>query len=149
MSIQADCYVLVEKRSKEVILNFLNFFLPYRKESADEYEIPQYADRPEQVLESATELIDYMVTNSKEIHSIYWHTIEEGLPIKGAMCFFIEDGHMILGINCITYFPDTTLEDKHFQQLKEFANTDIGYVTYEEPPLGSKNEILKRINKMN
>ena len=39
----ADCYVLTENRTKEFISSFLDKFLPHRKESASEYEVPQYA----------------------------------------------------------------------------------------------------------
>ena len=42
MGYYADCYVLTNNRTKKFVDEFLNLFMPNRKEQADIYEIPQY-----------------------------------------------------------------------------------------------------------
>lgn len=143
----ADCYVLSEKRSAAFIYSFLDKFLPHRKEDADEYEVPQYADKPEIVLKTAVELIDYLTLNHEEIYSIYWSNAENA-EIKGVMCFFTNNGHLILGIYCDTMFPDTTIEDNVFEDLKKFCGNSDGYVTYEEPATQDTNEFIERVKRM-
>lgn len=144
----ADCYVLCENRTNAFIHNFLDTFLPNRKESADAYEVPQYADKPQVIFKTAQELIDYMALNKNEIHSIYWSNTDDA-PIKGAMCFFTNSGHLILGLYCETMFPDTTIEEKVFNDLKEFAGNSNGYIAYEEPAAHDENEFLERVRIQN
>lgn len=144
----ADCYVLSEKRTSTFILSFLDRFLSNRKESADEYEIPQYADNPKIVFKTAVELIDYLTINKDEVHTIYWSNTDM-TDIKGAMCFFTNNGHLILGLYCDTMYPDTTIEDKVFADLRSFCGNSDGYITYEEPATHDTTEFLERVKSTN
>ncbi len=144
----ADCYVLSEKRTSAFIHSFLDTFLQNRQESANEYEIPQYADKPEIVFKTAVELIDYLSLNKDEVHTIYWSN-KDKTDIKGAMCFFTNNGHLILGISCDTMFPDTTIEDNIFADLKEFCGNSNGYITYEEPATHDANKFIERVKSAN
>jgi hypothetical protein len=66
----ADCYVLVPSRDSAIVEQFLGRYLPgSRQESADEYEIPQYADTPHTIFGSAPELMAYLEGNNSERHA--------------------------------------------------------------------------------
>ena len=140
----ADCYVLTNNRSKNFIYSFLNKFLPNREESDDEYEIPQYSSSPTKIFKSAKELIDYLEQNTKEVHTIYWSNKFDS-DIQGGMCFFTNDGKIILGLYCKTLFPDTTIEDKYLKEMETFCESNNGYYCYEEPTTHDSNEFLKKV----
>lgn len=138
----ADCYVLTDKRNKETITDFLEEFIPHRKETADEYQIPQFSYNPKIVFVKAQELIDYAIANKEIEQSIYWNNTNENDKLRSAMCFFTKDGYLILGISCITTNPNTSIEDYYLAKLKKYLQTDIGYIDYENPPANNKDEFI-------
>ena len=123
----ADCYVLTNKRTKHFIQSFLNKFIPDRQEQADEYEIPQYSDNPSMIYKTADELIDHLEKNVTVVHTIYWSNNNKS-EIKGAMCFFTNDGQTILGMSCETKYPDTTIEDNCLKDLMNFCDSTQGLI---------------------
>jgi hypothetical protein len=144
----ADCYVLSNNRTKEFIYSFIDHFIPQREETADEYEIPQYSDSPVIVHKTADELIDYLVQNKNEIHTLYWRNIIEQ-DINGAMCFFTNDGNVILGLYCVTTSFDSVIENTCLQHLKSFCKSSDGYIAYEQPADHTTIEFLKKVNAFN
>jgi len=150
----SDCYVLVNTRDKKVVLQFLNHFLSEIIELSDKYEIPQYSKNHDQKLISMYELLEFLENKNDEPYYISWKGLllkdfpfktvqvcpEEIKSIKQivenhflCMATYTNDGKMILGISCPTMEPDTRIEDYYFSKLKEFANSEIGYITYEQP----------------
>ena len=144
----ADCYVLSEKRTSAFILSFLDTFIPNRQESAVEYEVPQFAETPKIVFKTAFELMEYLTINKEEIHTVYFSNTDK-TDVKGAMCFFTDNGQIILGIYCNTMYPDTTIEDKVLVDLKSFCDNSNGYITYEEPATIEISKFLERVKSAN
>ncbi len=144
----ADCYVLSDKRTSTFIKSFLDNFLPNRQESAEDYVIPMHSDEPKIVFNTAIELIDYLTINTNEEHTVYWSNKDEA-DIKGAMCFFTNNGQVILGIYCDTMFPNTTIEDKVFEALKNFCGSSNGFITYEEAAPHDTTQFLERVKSAN
>jgi hypothetical protein len=142
----ADCYVLVDRRDRPFVRELLDRFIPDRSESADEYEVPQYSDKPTVVFKSADDLLDYLADHPKEEHAIYWRNEQTG-DVRGAMCFPTNDGQMILGLYCLTKHPDTSIEDNVFSELKKFCRSEIRYVTYEENPQRNSAAFMTRCGK--
>jgi hypothetical protein len=140
----ADCYVLSNKRDKAFIETFLNHFLPHRKAYATEYEVPQFAEHPTTLFQSADELIAYLEVNQNELHAIYWYNLEEG-GLTGAMCLFTSDGQVIFGITCKTLHPDTTNEAHYLQALLHFCNSTQGLIEYDTPAARDTAAFLQRI----
>lgn len=140
----ADCYVLTNNRTKETVNNFLETFVPQRKESADIYELPQYQEKTEIIFEKDSELIDYLVQNKSIPYSIYWRNTEKS-DLRHIMCFFTNDGELILGLSTETKFPNSEIEDIYFKELQEFAESEIGLITYEEPAPNNANEFIEMI----
>ena len=85
----ADCYVLTNNRTKETVNNFLETFVPQRKESADIYELPQYQEKTEIIFEKDSELIDYLVQNKSIPYSIYWRNTEKSDLRSNSVISFI------------------------------------------------------------
>lgn len=144
----ADCYVLTDKRNKETITYFLEEFIPHRKETIDEYEIPQFSPNPKIAFTKAEELIDYAIANKGIEQSVYWNNTIENDKLRSAMCFFTKDGYLILGISCITNNPNTSIEDYYLAKLKKYLQTDIGYIDYENPPPDNKEKFINLIQKL-
>ena len=144
----ADGYVLTNKMTKEFIISFLNNFLPNRQEYTDSYEIPQFSDNPTKIFKSANELIEYLEQNKNEIHAIYWYNKEES-KLRGVMCLFTSDGHIIPGFVCETLYPDTTLESKYLKDLMNFCNSTKGLIEYQTPAARDTEEFLQRIEAQN
>ncbi len=143
----ADCYVLTNKRTKQFIYSYLNNYIPNRHETANEYEFPQNSDNSTIIFRTAEELIDHLEKNKNDIHTIYWSNNDKS-EIRGAMCFFTNDGQLIAGLYCETKSPDTTIEERHFMDLKNFCDSDIGYIDYEEPASHDTIEFLKKVKKL-
>jgi len=129
----ADCYVLCEHRNEKFIMEFLNFFLPEREESAGEYEYPQYDSQTGQYFENVEKLITFLTINTKSDYSIYWRNKNKD-NLKGAMLFFTENGKLIIGLYCDTLRDDSRIEDHYLIRLKEFSKSKFGYITYEQIP---------------
>lgn len=144
----ADCYVLTKGRSKKLISEFLETFVPKREEMAGEYEVPQYNDEPLVVFMSDEELIDYLIENINEPHSIYWENKEES-DLRFAMCFFTNDGNIILGLSTEAKSSNSEIEDAMFDKLKHFASSSEGLITYENPAPCNTEEFRKMINHLN
>ncbi|MCU7550980.1 hypothetical protein OCK74_17815 [Chitinophagaceae bacterium LB-8] len=142
----ADCYVLTNKRTKEFIMSFLNKYIPNRKEYTDVYEVPQFAEDPVLVFKSADELIEYLEHSKHEVHAIYWYNEVEEI-LRGTMCLFTSDGQVIVGIFCESLFPDNSIEEKYFNDLKEFCGSNIGLIEYETPAAKDTDDFLRRVNE--
>mgnify|MGYP006125767969 CR=1 FL=1 len=151
MAYYADIYIFKESRSKNLIEDFLNHFLPFRKESADEYLIPQYADNPVYEFKKAGEIIIFLESNKEYSQSIYWRNKDEKSRNKHGMVFYTNDGFLIFGIsrNADTSGNlKTNNEDDCLKQMKKFFKTEIGYIDYENPPAKSKTEFIEIVEKL-
>lgn len=140
----ADCYVLTNRRTKEIVNKFLETFVPQREESTDVYELPQYQEKTDITFEKDSDLIDYVVQNKSIPYTIYWRNAEK-LDLRNIMCFFTNDGELILGLSTETKFPNTEIEDFYFKKLQEFAESEIGLITYEEPAPDNAKEFKEMI----
>jgi hypothetical protein len=141
----ADCYVLVNSRSKSRVEEFLVHFLPERRSSADEFEIPQYSDAPDRVFHSAEEALSYLEKSPSEGHALYWANKSSGEP-RRAMVFPTVDGQMIFGISCDSHAEGKA--DKMLEKMKELLRSSCGYIAYEEPPPRSAEEFISIVNSL-
>jgi hypothetical protein len=119
-------YVLSPVRSAKAAERFLETFAPQREQSADDYEFPEYAEQPQLVVKSAREAIQHCEWHPSEAHSIYFRNLGDG-PAH-VMLFFTSDGALIFGLSVVER------EDEWFSRLKEFATSNVGYITFEAAP---------------
>ncbi len=127
----ADIYVISHKRDLDTLEGFLNRFVPQREESADDYYLPQYADDPDAVFEHASELIEYCAKNKTVRYAIYWRALDDRKP-EHCMVFFLEDGNLIYGLS--TDAADQSSAEKLLGELKDYLDTDAGYIGHEASP---------------
>ena len=99
MGYYADCYVLTNNRTKNFVDGFLENFIPKRKEQVEVYEVPQHRGKMEIEFDSADNLIQYLESNLKIEHIIYWDNLDDKEP-RFASCFFTDDNNLILGLSC-------------------------------------------------
>jgi len=144
----ADIYVIKKTRSKKLGLEFLNHFLPFRKESTGEYLIPQYSNNPINEFDNALSVMEFLEFNENYTQSIYWRNLEEESPNAHGMIFYTEDGYMIFGISRDS---DEVLTNRKAEaclsSMKEFFGTKQGYITHECPPEDTYEEFLKKVKK--
>lgn len=151
MGYLADIYVIKESRSKQMGIDFLNYFIPFREQSADEYLIPQYSDVPILEFDNADDLMTYLESNPYHSQSIYWRNRDETNPNKHGMIFYTEDGNMIFGISRNADMSDslnTENEEECLREMKEYFNTEMGYIHYENPPVNTLIEFIEIVNKL-
>jgi hypothetical protein len=127
----SDIYVITEKRDRATVERFLRHFLPQRTESAEEYEIPQYSTTPEKVFKTDHELIEYCENNKEIEHSIYWQATGGKKPEHG-MVFYLKDGYAIYGLS--TDAENVVFAKNLLEELKEFINSNHGYIAHEASP---------------
>lgn len=135
----ADCYVLSKNRTENFINDFLNTYVPNRIDPDDRFEESQYPEDPTKGFKTSGELINFLTQNKSVKHTIYWqHPHKSGL--RGVELFFTDDECVIFGIYCETKYPNTEIEDEHFRQLKDFCQSNEGYITYEDTPPHNSEE---------
>ena len=151
MGYLADIYVIKKTRSKKLADDFLNHFLPNRKESADEYFIPEYSDKPTHEFDNASELMCFLEKNKNYPNRIYWRNTDQENLNKHGMIFYNKDGTMIFGISRNTDMSgnlNTENEDQCLTEMKKYFDTNLGYIHYENPPADSFKEFVEIINKL-
>jgi hypothetical protein len=147
----SDIYIAVKTRYKQKGIDFLNHFLPKRVESADEYEFPQYSSKTEIEFDSVEDLMNYLETDKNAEYNLYWRSIDDSNPNKHGMLFYTKDEAIIFGISRdadIGGNLNTENEDECLKLMKEYFQTDIGYITYEDTPTDSYNEFGEKVNEL-
>jgi hypothetical protein len=122
-----DLYALAPQRTADAVAVFLAQFVPQRVESADEYEVPQFADEPKLRCNSADELIAYCVEHEHEQHVIYWRSLGSGDPFH-AIVAFTSDGGLIFGLSVVN---DT---DHWLEALSTAVGSSVCIRLEEQPP---------------
>ena len=133
----ADIYVLTKSRTETVVAAFLERFAPAREEMTDEYLIPQFAEAPRTVFTTSAEVIRYCCSHTSEPQSVYWRLLGDEDPAY-AMVFFTSDAQLILGLSV-----NEEAADRFLAELRSHAGSDIGYITFENPPPGTATEFCK------
>ena len=126
-----DLYALADGRSHEVVRRFRDRWLTDCEPAADEYEFPQYSDRPDAVYSSPWELVDRLIAAPEQPHSLYWTNRRRGYE-RNAMLFFTTDRGLIAGLTVATEDPDRA--GATLRRLAESIGARFGYATWEEPP---------------
>lgn len=150
MAYYADIYVIKKTRSKALVLDFLDKFLPNRKETQNEYFILKNSENPIHCFEDVIDLMQYLEVNNKYRHSIYWKNSDKENPNKFGMVFYTLDGYIIFGISRDNRdFLDRQNEEECLNLMLNFLNTKEGYITYEQPPEVNYEKFKKMINQYN
>lgn len=131
-----EIYVLCRDRSKSLIFEFLNRFLPNRKELSEDYPYPEYADDPIYVFDNSEKIIEKLEQDKYESYSLYWGNTDGG-EVNSAMIFFTKDGGMIAGITVAD-----GEEVSWFEKLSRLLGGEYGYVSFDQPPPERTSEFI-------
>ena len=148
MGYYADIYVIHKKTSKKQILEFLDYFVPNRKESQDEYWIPEYSKDPIYEFENANDLMDFMEMNSNFSNKIYWRNLDENSLNKHIMIFYNDDGSVVFGISRDADSGinlKTNNEDECLIEMKQFLKSNMAYIAYESPAEDTYEGFIKMV----
>jgi hypothetical protein len=151
MGYLADIYVIKKTRSKKLADQFLNHFLPNREQSAKDYLIPEYSDKPTHQFNNAYDLMSFLELNKNYSNRIYWRNKDDENSNKHGMIFYNEDGSMIFGISRNADMSgnlNTDNEDQCLTEMKKYFDTNLGYIHYENPPVDSYKEFVEIVNKL-
>lgn len=139
MPLYADCYVLVEARSRDRIELFLSHFLPQRVIGVNGWIVPNGVPPDSGTeIKDVDEVIAHCMRNPNEYQVITWRSTKD-TPPRIAEVYFTDDGNMIFSLS--SYEGED--EDKWLQQLKDFFDTVTGYIAYEAPPPASAKEFRR------
>ena len=127
----ADIYVLAKDRSIRSVELFLDQFLPDRENAADEYELPQYADEPEEIYTVPLPVLKQCESNSKLEYRFYWRALNQRKP-EHAIIIFLNDGEVVYGLS--TDASDEEFVAAVYRRMKEYLETECGFVGYEHCP---------------
>lgn len=147
----ADIYIAVKTRSKQQATDFLNHFFPNRVESADEYEFPQYSSPAYREFKTVNELMLYLESEVNAEYNLYWKATDDSNPNRYGMLFYTSDAAIIFGISRdadIGGYDNTENEDECLKQMKEYFQSENGYITYEDTPYETYKKFVSKVNNL-
>ncbi len=146
----SDIYVIVKTRSKKLSIDFLNHFLPDRKETSDEYLIPQFSDSPISEFNNANTLMAFLESNPTFTQSIYWKNLDKESLNRFGMIFYTSDSCTIFGISQVHSGENNYKnEEDCLKEMKEFFKTEEGYIQFESPPEETYSEFMTFVKSFN
>src|SRR5262249_21008069 len=140
-----DLYALATDRSSEIVSRFRERWLASFEESEVDYVLPQFADRPDAVYDSPSELIARLLAEPAQPHSLYWRNPRPG-HLPHAMLFFTTDGGLIAGLAVAT--EDSDLAGATLRELAQSVDARYGYALGEAPPPGTASEFKEQARTM-
>lgn len=135
-----EIYVLCEERTENHLSAFLNYFLPERLPSMDEYSIPENSDDPQETYFSEKEILARLFQKTNEPYAFYWNG---DAPISTVMVFFTNDNGLIVGLAIDDH------EKNYYQKMISLVNGQCGYIqdeVNESPPPDSTEEFRQLAN---
>lgn len=132
-----DCYVYVESRAPERVREFLDAFLPQRRELATYYEVPYQGEEVDLTFQSATDLLEYLRDNPEQRHAVYWASLSEG-GIRQAIVAPTDDGGTVFGLSCEE--GDAVSEREMVARVTNFFGVAACAIDIELPPPASLEE---------
>jgi hypothetical protein len=138
----ADCYVLVDSRSNELVQGFVAKFCPQCEETTDQYRVTCFTHEPEIVFKTAGELMVYCERFKFCTNKIVWRPLNNG-SLKQAMVVYTEDGEMIFGL---AVDAGEKSEDGYLDRMMEYLKSDVGYIAYDQPPVEPASEFRKIVH---
>jgi hypothetical protein len=134
-----DLYALAGERSREVVGRFREHWLAGFEDSEVDYMFPRFADEPEAVYASPWDLIDRLLAEPTQPHSVYWRNPRPA-HVLHAMLFFTTDGGLIAGLTVDTHDP--VVAGNTLRHLAESVDGRYGYAKWEQPPPDTMSEFV-------
>lgn len=123
------CCVLAKNRSKQIIYQVLNYFIPGYEKLEGNFTSPN--DNPFYEFENEEEIIDYFCDNKSEETTLFWNKYYDNPDKIMIGAFFTSDGMLIMSL---TLDPIIKIEQEYLEELKKLLNSEIGVITNINPP---------------
>lgn len=139
----ADIYVLANNRNKDMVLTFLDKYLPQRKYGNGKLEYWNDASTednpPTTFFDTEEELFDFLEKQSNILFLPCFYPTTES-EYRLLQLYYFEDDSLVY---CINIYQYSDKEDFLLEELKTFLGSDYGYIAYHIPPAYGKEEFIK------
>ncbi|MCL9807665.1 hypothetical protein NAT51_19235 [Flavobacterium amniphilum] len=142
-----ESYYLVNNRESKLILNFIGNHTIVKKETTDEYPVPQYSNFTERTFTSDKELLIFLEENQNYEYDIYWQNENEESIIRQFSVHFTDDGKMIIGVAIEGNELNSKNSVELFNEIKNYLSSSIACITSEEPPPNNSIEFANFCNE--
>ena len=139
--ISSDVYVFLNSIDIGKINSFFRTYLSDFMPSDDFFEYPKYGTPIMYETDIYEEMLAYVVGNKKD-YTFYFDTENSKSPYKQSVLRINKDNSMLLRVSV-----DSSIEQKIIEFLKKEFNTDDVFVTFNIPPITSKEDILKALSR--
>jgi len=139
------CSALANECSKSIIDMVLNHFIPnYEKINLD-YCCPPDDDNYE--FKSEDEMINYFIDNKNFRQTFYWKQYKGNPDNIMVGADILSDDKLVISL---TVDGNNETEQKYYLELKKLLKSDIGVISYVNPPeYDSGQDFIERYKDMN
>lgn len=123
------CNVLVNEKSVEIIYKALIEFIPNYEKLKPDYTCPP--GKEDYTFKSEEEMVRFFVENKGITQAFYWNKYEDspdGIMLGASIT---TDDRLIISL---TFNGTKETESYYFLKLKTFLNSDVGVISYIDPP---------------
>lgn len=137
--------VLAKEKSKGIVDHVLNEFIPNYEKLNHDYACPP--GKKEYEFNSEEEMVNFFIENKGISQSFYWNKYEDN-PDKVMVGVSITiDDKLIISL---TFNGTKETEANYFLRLKNILNSDVGEISYIDPPEYEDGEdFIKRYGSKN
>ena len=123
------CTVLANEKSIEIIFKALNEFILYYEKLNPDYACP--TGKEDYTFKSEEEMVRFFIENKGLSQAFYWNKYEDnpdGILLGASIT---TDDKLIISL---TFNGTKETEAHYFLRLKTFLDSDVGVVSYIDPP---------------
>lgn len=138
------CQVLVEQKSKQIIYDVLNEFIPgYETINLD------YTGKPEDedyIFSTEDEMLTCYVETPNIAQTFYWNKYEENSNKIMVGANITEDNQIVFSL---TFNGTVKIIEEYYIRLKSFLNSKVGVISYVDPAeYDNGNDFKKRYSNV-
>lgn len=123
------CNVIASECSKEQIDKILNHFIPDYEHINLDYCSPP--DNDEYEFKSEDEMINYFIKNKELNQTFYWNKYHDNPDKLMVGANILSDDKLVISL---TFNGTKETEQKYYKELKNLLKSDIGVISYVNPP---------------
>ena len=123
------CTVLANEKSIEIIYKTLNEFIPHYEKLNSDYACP--TGKEDYTFKSEENMVRFFIENKGLSQAFYWNKYQDnpdGIMLGASIT---TDDKLIISL---TFNGTKETEATYFLKLKTFLNSDIGVISYINPP---------------
>jgi hypothetical protein len=123
------CNVLANEKLVKIIYKALNEFIPNYEKLNPDYACP--TEKGEHAFKSEQGMVRFFIENKGITQAFYWNKYEDnpdGIMLGASIT---TDDKLILSL---TFNGTKETEAYYFLRLKSFLNSDVGVISYIDPP---------------